>query len=357
MKSKIIIFFFLITFILFSCNSNRNSNSSSNQTDIIKNYDSELHVFKEYGISIKTPCVLKDVSSQAHSDFDQNYGGIDNEYDKDKMAAYQFIVVKLPIGYKNLSQSTLEKKVDTILKGLAQTFQNSKSIRFGYENYPGYVVETIHNEYNQKGIFFHRENFIYGLTIISNDNLEGRFNKLTNNIDFFEIEQSLNSAPKAESKRIELGRKYENRDFYISYPDSWEIVKEGNKVSNTTIALQVMQKRVNDYDFASNVNIIVSSQKLTETTSQLSEISFNQIKNYFNDVKLISKNNDVEISTGKGTLTHYLYELQGYHLGAKQYIVKKADNSTYTITGTYDADNKAVNSKEIDKIIQSIVLF
>ena len=229
------------------------------------------------------------VSTQSNTDFELNYGGIDNENNDAKKAFYQVMIVRLPVGYKNLPPAALGKKADEKLKDVIKLFQNVKPIQFGYENFPRYTGETTIRGYTQKGVFFHRENFIYGLTIISNDNLEGRFNKLTNNIDFFEIERSLNSSPKAESKRIEIGRKYENRDFYISYPDSWEIVKEGNKVSNTTIALQVMQRRVNDYDFASSVNIIVSTQKFTETTSQLAEISFNHIKNYFNDVKLISK--------------------------------------------------------------------
>lgn len=355
MKMKYPIIFIIVFLISCTTNNKQEKIKSDNETRVLIN--SNYQTFDKYEIAIKAPCKLVDISNQTNNDFELNYGGIDNEYNKDKMAAYQLMIVKLPVGYKDLPPTTLKKKVDEKLKDMMKSFENVESIKFGYENYLGYVGEATTKGYASKGIFFHRENYIYCLTIISNDNLEERFNMLTNNIKFINTEPSLSLSQKARNKRIDFGRKYENQDFYISYPTNWEIVQENSNMSNTTIALQIMQKHVNNYDFASNVSIIVSPQKWKESTSYLAEMSFKQFKNYAENVKLISKNDAIELSICKGTLTHYTYELQGYHLGVKQYIVKKEDNSTFTITGTYDADNKAISSKEIDKVIQSIVLF
>jgi hypothetical protein len=70
--------------------------------------------------------------------------------------------------------------VDKALRMQAQRFKKYKPIKFSYEEYPGYACETTHNGYRQKGVYFVKENFIIALTVISNNNLEAKFNKFTN---------------------------------------------------------------------------------------------------------------------------------------------------------------------------------
>ena len=63
---------------------------------------------------------------------------------------------------------------------MMKNFHNCTPVLFGYEEYIGYVGECTHNGYKQKGVMFWKENYIICLTVISNDNLEEKFNKFTN---------------------------------------------------------------------------------------------------------------------------------------------------------------------------------
>ena len=136
--------------------------------------------FPEYGFSLDAPCEMKDVSAHSSGDFLINYGGVTDGDNPEKMAAYQLIVIRVPIGYKDLSKDEYELMVDKALRMQAQKFKKYKPIRFSYDEYPGYACETTHNGYGQKGVYFVKENYIIALTVISNNNLEAKFNKFTN---------------------------------------------------------------------------------------------------------------------------------------------------------------------------------
>ena len=136
--------------------------------------------FPEYGFSLDAPCEMKDVSAHSSGDFLINYGGVTDGDNPEKMAAYQLIVIRVPVGYKDLSKDEYELMVDKALRMQAQKFKKYKPIRFSYDEYPGYACETTHNGYGQKGVYFVKENYIIALTVISNNNLEAKFNKFTN---------------------------------------------------------------------------------------------------------------------------------------------------------------------------------
>lgn len=156
--------------------------SDVNTKDVINNVlNSDYHMdFSDYGFSIDAPCMMEDVSSQASGDFLLNYGGITDGNNREKMAAYQLIVSRAPIGYRDLPKEQYEKMVDDVLRTQVQRFRTYKAIRFSYDELPGYVCETSHNGYGQKGVMFAMDNYIIALTVISNDNLEAKFNKFTN---------------------------------------------------------------------------------------------------------------------------------------------------------------------------------
>ncbi|PWM24977.1 MAG: hypothetical protein DBX44_03225 [Oscillospiraceae bacterium] len=97
-----------------------------------------------------------------------------------KMAAYQFIVTRLPVGYKNLSKDELSRKVDDMLRQQTSRFNNVEAIKVGYEGFPGYVGYTEHQGLQQKGMMFAVNNYIIAMSVMTNDDLETKFNKFSN---------------------------------------------------------------------------------------------------------------------------------------------------------------------------------
>lgn len=136
--------------------------------------------FNECGFAVKAPCLLEDVSQQSSGNFFLNYGGVINEDNPSKMTAYQVIVNRLPIGYKDLSKHELSSLVDSLMKKGLDKFSSSKAVKFSYDEYPGYTMECITNGYAQKGVMFWKDNFIICLTVITNDRLNEKFNRFTN---------------------------------------------------------------------------------------------------------------------------------------------------------------------------------
>lgn len=147
----------------------------------------DYQYFNECGFAIKAPCLLEDVSQQASGNFFLNYGGVINEGNPSRMAAYQVIVNRLPIGYKDLSKHELSNLVDDLMKKGLGGFSNSKAIKFSYNEYPGYVAECTTKGYAQKGVMFWKDNFIICLTVITNDELDKKFNKFTSSFKDIEL--------------------------------------------------------------------------------------------------------------------------------------------------------------------------
>ena len=167
-----------ISLLLSNCGQAQNRQASTNtKTDVEKGFRLS---FPEYGFYLDAPCEMKDVSAHSSGDFLINYGGVTDGDNPEKMAAYQLIVIRVPVGYKDLSKDEYELMVDKALRLQAQRFKKYKPIKFSYDEYPGYACETTHNGYGQKGVYFVKENYIIALTVVSNNNLEAKFNKFTN---------------------------------------------------------------------------------------------------------------------------------------------------------------------------------
>ena len=163
--------------------------------------EDKYQYFQVCGFAIKAPCKLKNVSQQASGNFFLNYGGIINEDNPSKMTAYQVIVNRLPIGYKDLSKHELSSLVDGLMRKCFDRFSNSKPIRFSYDEYPGYAVKCTTKGYAQKGVVFWKDNFIICLTVITNDGLNEKFNKFTNS--FKKIENDKAGANSSQGVRIQ----------------------------------------------------------------------------------------------------------------------------------------------------------
>ena len=333
----------------------QNYNQSSNSLEldsvvVVEDFNLE---FPEYGFAITTPCQMKNVSAYSSGDFLINYGGTTDENDPKRMAAYQLIVVRVPIGFKDMPRAKYEKMVDEQLKLRVQHFKSYKAIKFGYEEYNGYACETTTNGYAQKGVMFVKDNLVITLTVISNDNLEAKFNKFTNGFKTLGYQRKETSVEVKENS-LKLDKQYSNAYFSLRYPPSWQIVQEENKVTtNTSIAVQIMEKQMNDVDFRPNINIIVSSEKRKESTSYMARQSSQNNKQMIPSYRQIGISN-TQISGCKGSLLEAIVDLQDYTLRSSQYIVKKADNTTFIISATTDNGKHKEQMKIISAILKSI---
>lgn len=154
-----------------------------------------------------------------------------------------------------------------------------------------------------------------------------------------------------------LSEIYSNSKFSIRYPSNWEVVQENAQATaNTTIAVQIMQRGANKYDFRPNVNIIASKDKRTETTASLARLSYNHAKELGFATNLIDIH-DCQISGKDGSVAEYIATIDGYKLHLYQYIVKKKNNSTFVITMTLDHNNLGTQKSLSQQIIDSIKIF
>jgi hypothetical protein len=163
------------------------------------------------------------------------------------------------------------------------------------------------------------------------------------------------STTQKNSPTIALDKTFGNKYFTVNYPSNWEIVNEdANTVRDIDISVQVMQKRTNDTDFLPNVNIIKSPQKRTEPALELARITLNQLMQVISIEDVTS--DAVEVSGCKGVIVTYKAELQGFPLEWYQYIVKKTDNTTYTITCTINQTKRSTQKPIVDAIVKSCVI-
>ncbi len=167
----------------------------------------------------------------------------------------------------------------------------------------------------------------------------------------------LNETPNIKSNQnVDLSKQYSNKYFSIKYPSSWQVVQDDNQVTaNTSISVQIMQIAENDYDFSPNINIIVSSKKWQESTEYLAQQSANSSKEALSTYNKIGISNTY-IDNCKGSLLEYSLSISGYKLYGNQYIVKKSDNTTFTITATTDYNKHSMQMVEVEAILKSILI-
>ena len=156
-----------------------------------------------------------------------------------------------------------------------------------------------------------------------------------------------------KAQTTKLDKIYSNAFFSINYPSSWMIVQDDNQITtNTTISVQIMEKKITDVDFRPNINIIVSSRKWKESTSDLASQSSKNNKQQIPQYKKLGIG-ETHISNNKGSLLEYTCIIQGYKLHGNQYIIKKSDNTTFIITATTDESKHREQMKIVDAILKS----
>lgn len=140
-------------------------------------------VFPEYGIAIKAAVKLEDVSQQAKTTFALNLGGVLGS--GAEMCAYQFMISKLPAGYKDYSEQEIQALACEMIKTQMSKMNNVKKIYFSDHGYVGYAGDTTFNGYKQKAVMFYRDGMVFALTAIGNYMIDSRFNAFTNSVKFF----------------------------------------------------------------------------------------------------------------------------------------------------------------------------
>ena len=143
-------------------------------------------VFSKYGFVIKAPITLKSAPNSADGNFEINIGGILNENIPSRFVFYQLIIKRFPVGYVHFSPQGKQNFREQALKQGAQNLVNVKRVKVGYMGYDGIVGETTHNGYKQKGEVFIKDEYVFALTVITNDDLESKFNQFTNNLIFLQ---------------------------------------------------------------------------------------------------------------------------------------------------------------------------
>ncbi len=184
---SIVIFFVSLCGCGQKINTNVLATDNTGKTSAVE--DNSHLDFPQYGFSIDAPCLMEDVSSQSSGNFLINYGGITDGDSPEKMAAYQLVVNKTPIKYSDLPKEEYEKAVDEALKSQANRFTSFKAVKFSDDALPGYICETTHNGYGQKGVLFSLDNYIIAMTVITNNDLESKFKKFTNGFKRTKIKQ------------------------------------------------------------------------------------------------------------------------------------------------------------------------
>ena len=172
---------FFIVISLGNCFSQSSVNANRGETYYKqKGYQT----FSSFKFAVKTPIRLADISYKTKHDFSLEYGGIENQNNSQKLAAYQLIINRFPAGYKGLSKKAkIAFKQKMFKQFLGQN--TSRKVKFGKEEIDAYITQYTQKGYNAKGIIFIKNDCIYGLTLISNDKLDQRFNQLTNSVHFF----------------------------------------------------------------------------------------------------------------------------------------------------------------------------
>lgn len=317
-------------------------------------------IFPQFNMAIKSPVILKDISRQTSHDFDLEYGGVENENNPARFAAYQLMIFKLPASYKALSNQSKEQFRKYILNRFSNL--NGEFVKFSHEELDAYVAYSKIENYDSRCIYFLRDNYVFGLVVISNDRLTERFNKLTNDIQFYNKEKALQSGRQTEGHDSEYNQKEvpaidsEQYNIYyktgfgafsIAYPKGWELIENPE---NNVSAIMMEEEQGNK--FRNSLNIIVSNNA-RNLDAALTDRSEYEMKEVFPDYTVLSKSitkltdrNCLELLT---SCTMY-----GYPVMQNQYIFKKGDNIMYTLTFTISKGEYMQKSNMIKEIINSV---
>jgi len=364
MKMKIINKIFL-AMLIFACGCVNNPTQVTEiiniKNEIVPNnidenyYKSKgFQVFTEFNFAVKSPAVLRDVSRQSSSSFEFNYAGFLNENSETELVFYQITVIKIPVEQKNIPEDEVQK----MFRDFFNETVSGKPVPWGEEKFPAYVNDYVHNGFTGRGISVLVNGKVYGFNVITNNDLNSKFNSFINSVVFFDSQHSTvkisDELPTLEAEsfnnRLTVPNvvTYTNRQrrFSIDYPQGWE--KQENQVQNIQFISFLAPEDVTN--FRTNFNVIVSNR--TESVDVLFQMTQRQ-----NSSRLVgyilNEKEYVSINGTRGIKQIASYRLNGHAVKGIQYILKKADNTVYTITFTVGERFYQRDKNLIESIIQS----
>ena len=137
--------------------------------------------------------------------------------------------------------------------------------------------------------------------------------------------------------------------FSISYPIGWEVKENPQE----RVRVLISAPTSSGSNFRTNVNVISSKNyDSLEKLFQIHQQAYNNNRNIFVGYQLESKEN-VTINGISGTKVTSSYGLNNVKVKGIQYILKKADNTMYTITFTIGLSYYERDMRFVENIIQS----
>ena len=134
--------------------------------------------------------------------------------------------------------------------------------------------------------------------------------------------------------------------FSISYPSNWEVVRNPYE----EVRVSILAPITGNSSFRTNVNVVSSKKSSSlESIFQVEQDVISKNRQIFNNYQLISKE-EVTINGISGLKVTATWSISGVKVKGIQYILKKADNTTYTITFTI---GQPIYEREVESIIQS----
>jgi hypothetical protein len=141
-------------------------------------------VFSSRNLAVKAPVRLENMASQTRERHDFNFGGVENSRSESRIAFYQIIINNLPRTYQNLSDS---EKIAFEEKMIRESFpRDAKQIEF--KGLKAFILSYSHDGYMAKSLMFIKDGRTYGFNLITNNNLEAKFEEYINNIQFIDYQ-------------------------------------------------------------------------------------------------------------------------------------------------------------------------
>lgn len=142
-----------------------------------------FQTYPEFRLAIKSECLLNDVSLETPGNNDLAIGCVANQDSKERLVMIQITAKRFPAGYKD---ATVEKKKE-IEDRFFDTFRKiGKSKEVVFKNNKALVVDyTYQGVISARSIVFIKGAVDYSFTIMTNDKLDEKFNKLSNNVFFY----------------------------------------------------------------------------------------------------------------------------------------------------------------------------
>lgn len=333
---KVILIFCFVCIGLFTqCKIENESKSQQNTPETKSEYK---QVFSEYHLEVKTPIELADISNESNHQFALHYGAVEHPNDKNKLTAYQFMI-SIPSNYEQ-GRAIIKSK---LLK--TNNLQWSECYIGENGNIQAYVSRFNNKGVETKSLAIFTDDYILGINVMSNTNLDEKFQYVTDNIFFTKELDKHHKENKHTSQKLNFDAKtYESDKYTILHPSSYDIIEK--PFPNVDVAFVSPS---NGVDYQPNFNVVVDMNN-NKTLEEIIIRSVTQLKELPYNYQIIS--NDIERINGlKYSKIVSNSVMMGYPVRSSHYTLLLL-NKLYIIT--FCNEKESYSDKE-EKIINEII--